>query len=45
MNETLECWEASFNNDKGPSNNTFKTKIEFPSKVPDKNKCLSGVMS
>ena len=23
MNETLECWEASLNNDKGPSNNTF----------------------
>ena len=44
MNETLECWEASLNNDKGPSAIILsRQKLNFISKVPDKkNKCLSG---
>ena len=44
MNETLECWEASLNNDKGPSAIILsRQKLNFISKFPDKrNKCLSG---
>tara|TARA_Y100000591_G_scaffold82727_1_gene69703 strand:+ start:548 stop:2530 length:1983 start_codon:yes stop_codon:yes gene_type:complete len=44
MNETLECWEASLNNDKGPSVIVLsRQKLNYISKYPDKNnKCLKG---
>ena len=42
INETLECWEASLNNDKGPSAIVLsRQKLNYVSKIPDKeNKCL-----
>ena len=44
MNETLECWEASLNNDKGPSAIILsRQKLNFINRISDKrNKCLSG---
>ena len=44
MNETLECWEASLNNVKGPSAIILsRQKLNYISKFPDnKNKCLKG---
>ncbi len=44
INETLECWEASLNNDKGPSAIILsRQKLNYISKFPDKkNKCLLG---
>ena len=44
INETLECWEASLNNDKGPSVIVLsRQKLNYISKYPDKNnKCLKG---
>ena len=44
MNETLECWEASLNNEKGPSAIILsRQKLNYISKLPDKkNKCLLG---
>ena len=44
INETLECWEASLNNEKGPSAIILsRQKLNFISKFPDKiNKCLMG---
>ena len=44
MNETLECWEASLNNEKGPSAIILsRQKLNYISKFPDKNnKCLMG---
>ncbi len=44
INETLECWEASLNNDKGPSAIILsRQKLNYISKLPDKeNKCLMG---
>jgi len=44
MNETLECWEASLNNEKGPSAIILsRQKLNYISKFPDKsNKCLLG---
>ena len=44
INETLECWEASLNNDKGPSAIILsRQKLNFISKIPDKkNNCLMG---
>ncbi len=44
INETLECWEASLNNDKGPSAIVLsRQKLNYISKYPDQNnKCLKG---
>ena len=44
MNETLECWEASLNNEKGPSAIILsRQKLKYISKFPDKNnKCFLG---
>ena len=44
INETLECWEASLNNDKGPSAIILsRQKLNYLSKIPDKkNKCMMG---
>ena len=44
MNETLECWEASLNNERGPSALILsRQKIKYISKSPDKeNKSLMG---
>ena len=44
INETLECWEASLNNEKGPSAIILsRQKLNYISKFPDeKNKCLMG---
>ena len=44
INETLECWEASLNNEKGPSAIILsRQKLNYISKFPDKNnKCLKG---
>ncbi len=44
MNETLECWEASLNNEKGPSAIILsRQKLNYISKIPDKkNKSLMG---
>ena len=44
MNETLECWEAALNNEKGPSAIILsRQKLNYISKIPDKkNKCLMG---
>ena len=44
INETLECWEASLNNDKGPSAIILsRQKLNYLSKFPDKkNKCMMG---
>ena len=44
MNETLECWEASLNNEKGPSAIILsRQKLNYISKLPSKeNKCLKG---
>ncbi len=44
INETLECWEASLNNEKGPSAIILsRQKLNYISSIPDKkNKCLSG---
>jgi transketolase len=44
INETLECWEASLNNDKGPSAIVLsRQKLNYISKLPDQNnKCLKG---
>jgi len=44
MNETLECWEASLNNEKGPSAIILsRQKLNYISKVTNKeNKCLKG---
>ena len=44
INETLECWEASLNNEKGPSAIILsRQKLNYISKLPDKkNKCLLG---
>ena len=44
INETLECWEASLNNDKGPSAIILsRQKLKYISKIPDtKNKCMMG---
>ena len=44
MNETLECWEAALNNEKGPSAIILsRQKLNYISKFPDKkNKCLMG---
>ncbi len=44
MNETLECWEAALNNEKGPSAIILsRQKLNYISKIPDKkNKCLIG---
>ncbi len=44
INETLECWEASLNNEKGPSAIILsRQKLNYISKFPDeKNKCLLG---
>ena len=40
----MECWEASLNNDKGPSAIILsRQKLNFISKIPDKkNNCLMG---
>ncbi len=44
INETLECWEASLNNEKGPSAIILsRQKLNYISNLPDKkNKCLMG---
>ena len=44
INETLECWEASLNNETGPSAIILsRQKLNYISKLPDKeNKCLKG---
>ena len=44
INETLECWEASLNNEKGPSAIILsRQKLNYVSKSPDKNnKCMMG---
>ena len=44
MNETLECWEASINNEKGPSAIILsRQKLKYMSKNPNQiNKVLSG---
>ena len=44
INETLECWEASLNNEKGPSAIILsRQKLNYISKFPDKkNKSLMG---
>ena len=44
INETLECWEASLNNDKGPSVIVLsRQKLNYISRYPDKNnRCLKG---
>ena len=44
MNETLECWEASLNNEKGPSAIILsRQKLNYISKFSDKeNRCLKG---
>lgn len=44
INETLECWEAALNNDKGPSAIVLsRQKLNYISKYPDKNnRCLKG---
>ncbi len=44
VNETLECWEASLNNDKGPSAIVLsRQKLNYVSKIPGKNnRCLMG---
>jgi transketolase len=44
MNETLECWEASLNNEKGPSAIILsRQKLNYISKLSGKeNKCLKG---
>ncbi len=44
MNETLECWEASLNNEKGPSAIILsRQKLNYISKSTGKeNKCLKG---
>ena len=44
MNETLECWEASLNNERGPSALILsRQKLKYISKSPDKeNKSLMG---
>ena len=44
INETIECWEASLNNEKGPSAIILsRQKLNYISKLPDKkNKCLLG---
>ncbi len=44
INETLECWEASLNNEKGPSAIVLsRQKLNYISKISDKkNKCLMG---
>ena len=44
INETLECWEAALNNEKGPSAIILsRQKLNYISKLPDKkNKCLLG---
>ena len=44
INETLECWEASLNNEKGPSAIILsRQKLNYISKFPNKNnKCLMG---
>ncbi len=44
INETLECWEASLNNEKGPSAIILsRQKLSYVSKFPDKkNKCIMG---
>ena len=37
INETLECWEASLNNEKGPSAIILsRQKLNYISKFPDK---------
>ena len=37
INETLECWEASLNNDKGPSAIVLsRQKLNYVSKFPSK---------
>ncbi len=44
INETLECWEASLNNEKGPSAIILsRQKLSYISKLPtSENKCLKG---
>ena len=44
INETIECWEASLNNEKGPSAIILsRQKLNYISKLPDKkNKGLLG---
>ena len=44
INETLECWEASLNNETGPSVLILsRQKLKYISKFPNKeNKCLKG---
>ena len=44
INETLECWEASLNNEKGPSAIILsRQKLNYVSKSPDKNnRCIKG---
>ena len=44
INETLESWEASLNNEKGPSAIILsRQKLNYISKFPDKkNKCILG---
>ena len=44
MNETLECWEASLNNERGPSALILsRQKLKYISKFPSKeNKSLMG---
>ncbi len=44
INETLECWEASLNNEKGPSAIILsRQKLNYISKLPEKdNKSLAG---
>ena len=44
INETLECWQASLDNDKGPSAIILsRQKLNYISKLPlEKNKCLLG---
>ncbi len=44
INETLECWEASLNNEKGPSAIILsRQKLNYISKIPDKkNRVMLG---
>ena len=44
INETIECWEASLNNEKGPSAIILsRQKLNYISKFPEKkNRCLMG---
>ncbi len=44
INETLECWEAALNNEKGPSAIILsRQKLNYNSKLPDqKNKSIMG---